>query len=190
MGESSASSTGQSAAKQHAWVKPDRPTMDKNVELYEIAYDQSKLALEDQSADLNNMRTRSVQYLAFVASATAFLATAVIRSSDRHAAFYTFAWIGTALAVAVLAAEGFLLSPWMTRLKRRADPQLLLKTWIERDVPAPSRAEMLREMALRQEQWERDNDHVISRVRVLYFLLVLLGAGQVAAWATLAWVAA
>ncbi|HEX8092491.1 hypothetical protein [Jatrophihabitans sp.] len=177
------------APAAHRWVEPTRSQIKDNVDLYEIVYDEAKRTLDDQSAELNNVRTRAVQYLAFVGSATAFLAGAGIKDATRHLGFYSLASIATVLALAVIILVAVLLNPWSTPLYKRVEPKIIVTTWIEREVPSPTKAEMLRELSLNFDKWQAANNERLGVIRKLYFSAIILGGLQLLAWASLVWVA-
>jgi hypothetical protein len=169
--------------------KPPSPDeLQKNESLYEIAYDEARRALDDQTSELNNIRTRAVGYLAFTGAATAFLAGTGIHSGRRDAAFYAMTIVAYGLALIVIALVALLLSPWTTPLRKRVDAKLLLARWIERDVPVANKADMLREMALWYDEWRRSNESRLDRVRKIYVAAIALGAIQLVGWSILVWI--
>lgn len=171
------------------WKEPSAAQKAANVDLYDIAYAEAQAGLESQNEEVNNMRTRAVSFLAFVASATAFLAGVGVHvdAAQKHGGFYWLAGSATAASLATLCLVGWLLSPWTTKLYRHIDTTLLLEKIIERDVPPPSKGEMLRELALRLNTWQNSNLSAITRVRLLYQLVVLVGGLQLILWVGLVW---
>ncbi|WP_075013916.1 hypothetical protein [Geodermatophilus obscurus] len=172
------------------WVEPTPADIAKHEDLYEITYKEATRTLDDQSAEVNNARTRAVQYLAFVGSATAFLlGTAVKDITQRDGTFYVIATAGSSLALLGLVCIAALLNPWQTPLYKRVEPKLLLVNFIERQVPIPNKAEMFRELSIHFENWQSANQRRLKSVRILYFASILLGSLQLLLWATLTWLA-
>lgn len=173
-----------------AWVKPSPEAVVEHEKLYEIAYAEATKALEDQVDELGSARTRAVQFLALASAATAFLAGAAINSmGQRTAPFYVLSVAGTILALAAIICVARLLNPWATPLFSRMNPKSVIVGYIERDVPVPNKAELLRQLALHLGEWQDANAQALARVRQLYFASVVLGGLQVVAWAALTWVA-
>jgi hypothetical protein len=67
MGQNTGAQPGQPRQSRTGTPRPEAMPM------YRIAYDEGKRLVDTQLAELNGMRDRSVQFLAFVGSATAFL---------------------------------------------------------------------------------------------------------------------
>jgi hypothetical protein len=160
--------------------------VNKNEPLYEIAYSEAKSAFERQQRDLANVRDRAVGYLSFVGAATAFLAAADLQVTQRHADFYALAISASVVSAIVLVLATVLLSPWTTPIDE-VDPSALVKTWIERDLPAPSRANVLRNLAREYSRSHAKNQAVIDLVHRLYLSIILVGGIQVILWAAVAW---
>jgi hypothetical protein len=53
-------------------VRRKQPTND-DLPMYKMAYDEAKRLVDDQVAELDGIRQRSVQFLAFIGTGTAFL---------------------------------------------------------------------------------------------------------------------
>ena len=87
-----------------------------NPELYQVAFDESVRALDQQSNELSAIRQRVVTYLALVVSGTAFLVgSSISRSAEvagsRDAAFFGLTTLGTVLAVLTVLFVAVTLSP-------------------------------------------------------------------------------
>jgi hypothetical protein len=175
---------------ESAWVEPSHAEIAQNADLYEITYKEAARTLDDQTAEVSNARTRAVQFLAFVGSATAFLVgTAIDGIADKNELFYWVAGTGSVLALAGIGSVALLLSPWSTPLLKRVEPRLLIVNYIERDLPLPNKAEMWRELSLHFDKWQAANEIRLKTVRRLYFASIILGALQLLLWATLTWIA-
>jgi hypothetical protein len=164
------------------WVEPSGPQIERSLELYRLAYDEGKRSVDDQTSELANARTRAVQFLAFVGSATAFLVTRVVEIGDKPDSFRLWAGLATALAIGAIVLVTLVLVPWITPWERRVAPRDLLQKWIETDVPIASESKMLRELALHYGSFQIENERRLRRVRVLYIASIVAGALQVTVW--------
>lgn len=176
-------------------TKPDRRSqpsaadMDRHLELYRTAYEEGKRALDDQQDELNGMRTRGVQFTAFVGAATAFLAGTGLKAIHRDATFYVLAIAASALSVLLILLLLVLLRPSKERKwQYRLSTEVLIGGWIEREVPLPNEASFLRALAQRYDKMRTDNESLLGWLRKWYQLLIVVGTAQVAVWAALVWV--
>lgn len=191
MTDSEAGTAAESSTASSGGRMPARDEMVANEPLYEVAYDEAKRTIDDQSAELSNVRQRAVQYLAFVGTATAFLAGAVVKSSLGGFAYYTLAICASLLSFASIILVAWMLSPRTTPdWHKRIDSKALVGRWIERQVPAPSRGQMLRDLSLHYDDWRRANEETLTRIRKLYLASIVVGGCQIAVWSLLVWVAA
>ncbi len=156
-------------------------------EMYKIAYDESKRTLEDQIDELNGIRTRAVAYLAFVGTGTAFLVGASLRTLNRDDTFYLLASIGTALLVLTLVAVILVLAPW-PRWEYRLSGRILIRDWIEHEVPPANEVHLMRALTLRADEMRSHNEQLLGKIRLLYVLEIALGTLQLSLWVTLAWI--
>jgi hypothetical protein len=176
--------------------------------LYRIAFEEGRRLLDDQLDELNAMRGRAVQYLAFVGTASAFLVGTGLHGSHRDGLFYAVAGVGTALSlVTVGLATLVLLAVWpsgsqqddggaggterdsglrIMQWKFRLHPAPLVN-WIEPDLRKPNEADLLRALALREQQMYAFNKGNLDTLRLNYVLLIGCGAVQLIIWGTLAW---
>jgi hypothetical protein len=161
--------------------------------MYKLAYEEAKRSIDDQRDELNGIRGRSVSFVAFVGSATAFLAGSGLRVShpDRDALFYTLATIASAGALVMLLQLYRLLRPskklsWQYRLS--ADT--LVQQWIESDVPAPNTGQFVRALTHTYDEMRVANEKLLDFIRRHYVWLVLVGSAQVILWAALVWLRA
>jgi hypothetical protein len=162
----------------------DRPDQ---TDLYRVAYTESQRTLDDQRAELQGMRTRSVQFTAFVGAATAFLVGTGLHATDRNALFYTLAAIASAISALSIVLLVLLLHPsnrkkWEYRMSAKS----LINGWIETDVP-PSEHLFLRELALKYDEMHTANESLLQSLRTRYRWLIIAGSAQVVIWAALVW---
>jgi hypothetical protein len=158
--------------------------------MYRLAYEESQRSLDDQRDELNGIRDRSVNFVAFVGAATAFLVGIGLHTAnaDRDAIYFVLAGAGTAGSLHLLV-EVFLLlrpsssNPWQYRLSGGS----LISGWIESDVPAPDLAQFLRALAEINDSMRASNERLLRGVRNCYRRLVLGGSAQLIVWAVLVW---
>lgn len=169
--------------------------------LYVAAYEEGKRLVDDQIAELDSMRQRSVQFLAFVGSATAFLVAAGIRTDvQRTDLFFALASAATVISLLSIIAALSILLGWVRGSGRqlvtraewrfRLSPEVLIKDWIEPDLGAHGEDRFFRDIALTYEAMETANERALRRVRRNYLIFLVLGSMQVVLWATLVWACA
>jgi len=155
--------------------------------MYRVAYEEGQRALDDQVDELNGARTRAVSYLAFVGTATAFLAGTSLRSVDRNWVFFLVAGSATALLVFMLLAALRVLVPkesWQYRISGKT----LIEGWIEADVPEVNEAHLLRELTMRYDRMRANNSEIIRKLRQAYIFEIGAGTFQLILWLVLAWI--
>lgn len=164
-------------------------------ELYKLAYEEGKRTVDDQLAELDSMRQRSVQFLAFVGASTAFLVGTGLRAPSRSTGFYLLASIATLsivvsilLCSAILVAaswrgRGLQIEDWSFRLSAKS-----LVQWIEPDVKPPSESDYFRALALRYNAMADENAPRLSRMRRHYIAFLVFGFLQLGAWVALVWI--
>jgi len=157
--------------------------------LYRLAYEEGKRALDDQVDELNGIRGRAVQFTAFVGSSTAFLAAVGLRTGpDRSWLFYVLAGVASALSLFAIASLGFLLIPRKRqKFTFKMSSRVLIEDWIECEVPGPSEAAMLKELATEYDDLRVKNSRALGVLRRWYASVILIGATAVVVWAGLAW---
>lgn len=160
-----------------------------DVALYRVAYEQSERALDDQTDELNGIRSRAVSFLTFVGAATAFLVGTTVTSATKDALFYTVASLGTLLVVVCIICIFVVLKPsrmypWQSRLSG----EVLVKDWIDgTDVPSPNEAQIVRALALQYDEMRKANEALLGSIRRWYIRLIACGIAQLAVWISLAW---
>lgn len=177
-----------------------RRTRDDRPELYKLAYDEGKRTVDDQLAELDSMRQRSVQFLAFVGAASAFLVGTSLKVTDRSVIFYVIAiaaslctLLTVALCISLLLATQ---RPWRSKRSEsdgpmrawsfRLSPSALVR-WIEPDVRPPNESDFYRALAERYEGMAGDNDEGLSKVRRGYICFLGAAVFQLTLWLMLAW---
>jgi hypothetical protein len=183
------SSAGRAPARSENLRELSSAEIDEHAELYQVAYEESQRTLDDQQDELNHMRDRSVSYVSFVGAATAFLVGTGLTHSDRDWLFYLLAGVASVLTLAMIVFAWLLLNPsnvkpWSYRLSAR----VLIADWIEKDVPAPTKAELVRELAVTYDEMQTDNEVFLSNLRTLYRNLITSGVAQLVFWGALVWV--
>jgi hypothetical protein len=168
--------------------QPSKRDVDQHAELYQITYEESQRALDDQKDELGNVRDRAVQFAIFIGAATAFLVGTGLQAPHRDTSFYILAIVASAASLVMIWLLFQVLNPsrkheWHYRLS----PDVLISEFIERDVPAPSRAEFVRALAKINGDSQIQNEKLLLPLRYLYRLLIVVGAGQVIIWAALVW---
>ncbi len=165
-----------------------RPNQD-NAALYRVAYEEARRALDDQTAELENMRGRAVQFLAFVGVGTAFLVGAglgAVKDRDKDMIFYALAASATAVTLVAVLFTCLLMSGRIS-WGYRADAKAITESMIERQVPGPTEASLLRDLALACDENKRENDKVLRRLRARYLTVVIAGCVGIVLWSGLVW---
>jgi len=170
-------------------IRPDRE------DIYDEIRDEQRRELAGQRAELDSMRTRTSQFLAFVGSASAFLAGTGLTSVEqgsRDAVFFVLAGLATAgfaslayFGIMVLLGSGGL--PRVGEFQFYVDSPKLLKK-AETGEKAPSKAAFSRYMARVYEAMVEHNDPQVSRVRRSYIIALASGAATLSLWSVLLWV--
>lgn len=167
---------------------PERPPKVRDVALYRIAYEEVQRAVDDQVDELNGVRQRGVQYLAFVGSATAFLVGASLKAVERTAGFYWVAGFATLISLLTLAALIRVLVPWGA-WEYRLSGRRLIDGWIESEVPAPNEAHLIRALTLRYDEMRSRNEGALRKIRRTYLAEIVFGTFQLILWVSLTWLA-
>ena len=166
------------------------------------AYEEGKRLIDDQIAEADSMRQRSVQFMTFTGSATAFLVgTSLKDGSPQQLDFYLMAILATVVSVlTILAMLAILLSLMVERSASsmprvtkadwafRLNPGTLVRKWLSPDVGAPTENDFYRGLALEYEKGAAINDAYLGQMRRWYAFLLVVGSAQVLAWAALAWI--
>jgi hypothetical protein len=176
--------------------------------MYKIAYDEAKAVCSDQVAELDSMRQRSVQFLAFAGSATGFLVGAGLRdvpASQRSWDFFALAGTASLASLASILYVSFILLaliPDSGQRKRFVRPRRLhsavwnfqmdadrfVTGWIDPEVGAPSEMRFYRDLALHYGEKAQENEPQLDTIRAWYLRFVIAASAQVVAWAAVIWI--
>lgn len=186
-----------SAPAERRLERPSAGARLDRLELYKLAYAESLRALEFQGKQLEGVRQRTVQYLAFVGTATAFLVGTSLGSAIRDGVFYAVAVVGSIIAIVSVALAGrvlLLIAHFRWGLPRlqwsfSMSGKRLIE-WIEPEVGAPNEADYVRELTLLNDEAYRINESALGSLSRWYSMFVLLGFVQLVAWVALAWLRA
>lgn len=163
-----------------------------DAEVYELAREEELRRLDGQRAEVDAMRQRTAQYLAFVGAATAFLAGTGIKTPDRDAAFWWLAGSASMLSLAaIFLAVSVFLALALPAL-RPADWQFVLRPgavlqMIEADVRAPDAAQLNRHLITLYGSMSVHNEAALAKLRHLYVGFLTVGALQLLVWTALVW---
>lgn len=187
------------------------------VELLKAAYEAGHRALDQQYSALTAIRQRSVQFMAFVGSATAFLVgSAISAAPTRGILFYVSLVSATVISLASLLflflvllalvrkpdldAEGnrklslHKRHYWMIWRWGRAewnfsvDPEVLIEDWVNPRINPSGISEFYRDLALHSQSQLDENDFYMVQIYRWYNLFVAFAALQVIAWSVTAWI--
>lgn len=170
-------------------------TSPEKTAMYRVAYEEGKRTVDDQVAELDSMRQRSVQFLAFVGSATAFLVGSGLSAPTRGPLFLALALLASLLSIASIL---LVLCVLLTVVFRRGRPQriawnlrisarVLVEHWVGPEVGAASESKYLRDLALQYDGMAMENDPNMRVVRRRYGWFLFIGSLQVLVWASLVW---
>lgn len=161
---------------------------DSKLSMYKVAFEESVRALKDQVDELSSIRQRLVQYFAFVGSATAFLVGSSLGAAHRDGLFYGLASVGTALMLAAIGCAVYLLWPWMSQLGATSSASKIIREMIERKVsPIQNDGQFYREFAKYNDAAVDENETVLKKTRMWYFVAIVSGALQLTVWIALVW---
>jgi len=155
-------------------------------EQYRVVYSESQRALDDQRDELQGLRTRAVQFTAFVSAATAFLVGTGLHATDRNGQFYALAGTASALSLLSIVSLAMLLIPrnWTYRMT----PRDLIDKVIEKEgIQRPTDDLFLKRMALTYGEMSDENEPKLKKLRTWYIRLIIAGSLQVIVWAALIW---
>ena len=189
--------TASAGQPESGGTSPRGKSADDLLGMYKLAYEEGKRTVDDQIAELDSIRGKSVQYLAFLGAATAFLVGTGLSYADRSKGVFVTAAVATMLSGLALSLCLSILTasrpPWPTpkrdsweRWAFRMSPGNLLG-WIESDVGRPTEVQFYRALAQKLEIMATENDPIMEKIRRRYYWFLASGVGQLIAWTTLAW---
>lgn len=160
---------------------------------YELARGEELRRLEHQRDELDSMRTRASQYLAFVGAATAFLVGNGLENADRDALFYAIAAFASLisataiyLGVAVFLGGGKLAGGEVGKYAFTLNSLVVLRT-VEADVPHANPSQVSAYMTRLYAEMADGNAPVLAAARRQYRWFLGTGASQVLGWTILLW---
>jgi hypothetical protein len=167
--------------------QPSKRDVDQHVELYQIVYDESQRALDEQKDELGNIRDRAVQFVIFIGAATAFLVGTGLQAPHRDHSFYVLAILASVISLVMIGLLFMVLNPskkneWTYRMSSD-----VLISEIEREVPRPTKAQFIRSLAQLNDDSQRQNEKLLAPLRSMYRYLIAVGSLQVIVWAALVW---
>jgi hypothetical protein len=160
-------------------------------DLYQVAYEEGRRTLDDQTDELNRMRDRAVNFAVFVGAATAFLVGTGLQAPRRDSTFYAIAILASALSALMIFLLFMVLNPAKRKKELwnyRLSPKLLIQGWIETEVPVPSKAQFNKELARVYDDMVMKNETVLGTLRTAYRWLIVVGSAQLMVWAALVWI--
>jgi hypothetical protein len=151
---------------------------------YELAYEASLRAIENQAATVESLRSRAGTILAATALVTSFFGGQALTRAERsplHTLSYTTAALGSFIAVSLLSLT--IVLPFRLRFSLSARAILrFFEDVAESDLVSP--LEALREVALQYEAMYDSNATQIRRLVVCFRLAIVCLLGEVGFWLT------
>lgn len=132
------------------------------------------------------MRSRAVAYMAFIGTATAFLVSTTIRTPNLQLPFYLVALTATLFVVWSIFQLARVIWPKRS-FTLRIDPINIIEQFIDREVPIPTQAELLRTLSKWFGRYIDDNDLALDKVRNAFTQVVLFGSGGLLLWTIAIW---
>ena len=162
---------------------------DPKLPMYRLAYDEAKHALADQVDELNGIRSRGVSFIAFVGSATAFLAATGLKtgSNPRPPSFYYIAGFASLLSLIAILSVTMLLLPRKSMEFTFSLSAKEIISWVSADIPIPTEADVVRELAVEYDDYRIENDQQLKKLKRWYLSTIVIGSVAVITWARLAW---
>lgn len=162
------------------------PGIDKRTDMYRLAYDQGLRSLADQASEIDGMRTRAISYMAFVGTATAFLVTSTLRSTSPGTPFYVAAALGTVSFLVAIILLARLIHPGI-KFTLKINPRYIVEDWIDRDIPAPSEAAILRGLSGWFACYIEKNETGLDKLRFRFNGLIISASVGLLLWIFAVW---
>lgn len=177
---------------------PRQDAEDSRLATFELARLEELRLLELQRAQLDNIRTRTAQYLAFVGSASAFLAGSGLRAVDRDPWFYGFAVVATVFSGLSVAIGFVIFGNYDPRGIFDGSRRKLLWKWghttkghaLEHalsEVPPVPASALARKLAERYQRAREENEPNLGVVQKTHVAFLALGSLQLVAWTVVVW---
>ena len=164
-------------------LSPPLPGIDTAASLYRIAYEEARRTITDQVDELNGMRNRAVSYMAFIGTAAAFL----VRTGSPELMFYILAIAATASVAWATVQLCRVIRPGIS-FTIRLDPRDIITSFIDRQVPRPSEAQLLRSLAGWSANYIDENEKGLEKIRSRFSHVVIFGGGGLLLWTIAVWV--
>jgi hypothetical protein len=164
----------------------------EDVASYKLARDEELRSLDLQRSQLESMRTRSAQYLAFGGAATGFLVGTGLTHAQRDSMFFWIAGIATvfSLAMVVLAVcvfvGGFDIRARSASKWQFALPNGFVLRAAEADI-RPTESQINAYLARNYWQLADANRPAMKRMQLQYVVFLAVGALQLVLWVILLW---
>lgn len=160
---------------------------------YELARAEELRRLEYQRDELDSMRTRASQYLAFIGATTGFLVGNGLQSADRDTVFYVLAAIASILSgsaiylgIAIFLGGGTLGRNTSGQYAFTLNSLVVLRT-VEADVPHANPSQVSAYITRLYAEMADGNAPVLAVARQQYRWFLVTGATQVLGWTILLW---
>ncbi|HET7416248.1 MAG TPA: hypothetical protein VFJ61_01285 [Solirubrobacterales bacterium] len=143
--------------------------------LYKVAYDEAVRALSEQAAVVDGLRSRAGVLFSAAAITTSFLGARAVQ--DAH--WSPFSWLALATFVGVAAA--FLAILWPRRWEVAANPNIVVKAYIESEEPI-SIEDLHRELSFHLYGSYLENRPALERLVVYFQIANVLFAVELVLW--------
>lgn len=166
------------------------PGIDKDASLtglYRIAYDEARSSISDQVDELNGMRNRAVSFMAFIGSATAFLVGTSVGSATPSWLFYVLAVLAGGSTIYAIVQLCRVIRPGIM-FTIRLDPTKIIADFIDRQVPRPSEAQLLRSLTGFYGVYIDQNEEGLSKIRNRFSQVIFFGSGGLLLWTLTVWI--
>jgi hypothetical protein len=153
---------------------------------FQLAYEASVRAIEDQARVLEELRSRAATLVAAAALVTGFLGQEALTRADE---VEPLSWVGLALGSFIATATATLVILWPLHLRFSLSAADMIEILDEREsAKAPvSDAEALREVAMRLEVMYDENAPRIGSLLWIFRSAIVLLSIEVAAWVVALW---
>lgn len=169
-----------------------------NLATFELARQEELRLLELQRTQVDNIRTRTAQYLAFVGSASAFMAGSGLRAVDRDGWFYLAAGTATALSALSVALGCALFGNINPAKVLKKSKRRLVWAWGSKggghalaharsQVPVVSASDLAQKLADRYQTARRLNADKLLVVQQTFVWFLVAGSVQLLAWTIVVW---
>lgn len=172
-------------------------------EVYKLTYEESKRSLDSQTQELDSIRQRAIQFLAFIGTGTAFLVGSGLAVTTRTAGFYFLSISGTALLVIAMLLLAYVLFPLRKESVHTSDDtsknRLKVAPWrgrlsgtrliaeVDRDIPKATEQAFTAALVKQYDRMLSSNLATLKLVRRAYLAFVFCSVLELACWITVVW---